>query len=149
MIDRQLLLEKLARLSQYVGYLRDMHGLDYKLLETDFRSRGAVERYMHLSIETVIDIGNEIISSLQLEKPERYRDIPRILVAEKIITARLGKSVDDMIGFRNILVHDYARINLRLEWTFLRSRVKDLRSFANQIKRFLTARRAKKRQPSR
>jgi hypothetical protein len=42
--------------------------------------RGAIERYLYLAIESVIDIGNEIISALQLRRPEQYRDIPHILV---------------------------------------------------------------------
>ncbi len=35
--------------------------------------RGAVERYLHLSVETLIDIGLRVCSTLSLEKPKRYR----------------------------------------------------------------------------
>jgi len=39
-------------------------------LVNDFKIRGAVERYLQVSIECMIDVGNEIISSLQLQRPE-------------------------------------------------------------------------------
>ena len=56
---------------------------------SDFKARGAAERYLQLAIETVIDMGNGIISSLQLGRPERYREIPHTLLRLRSSPARL------------------------------------------------------------
>jgi len=50
---------------------------------SDFKVSGAAERYLQVAIECMIDIGNEIISSLQLKRPERYRDIPTYYPKQK------------------------------------------------------------------
>lgn len=74
-----LMREKLSRLEEYLRFLRELKAASLEAFMTDFRSRGAAERYLQLAIESVIDIGSEIISFLQLRRPERYRDIPPIL----------------------------------------------------------------------
>jgi uncharacterized protein YutE (UPF0331/DUF86 family) len=59
-----LIEEKLSRLREYLRYLKELRDVPLETFLTDFRSRGAAERYLQLAIESVIDIGSEIISSL-------------------------------------------------------------------------------------
>jgi uncharacterized protein YutE (UPF0331/DUF86 family) len=103
----------------------------------NFKISGATERYLQVAIECVIDIGNEIISSLQLKRPERYRDIPYILSEAKIIPKTFAEKIASMIGFRNLLVHDYASINLNLVYEFLQTKLPDFESFIKHIAKWL------------
>ncbi len=82
-------------------------------------AKRAAERYLQISIERVIDIGNEILSSPGLRRPERYRDVPAILAEAKVIPEGFAESVASMIGFRNLLVHDYALIYMALVYEFI------------------------------
>jgi len=132
-----LITEKLSRLKEYLGYLRVLRDTPLKTFETDFRTRGAAERYLHLAIESVIDIGNEIVSALQLRRPEQYRDIPYILADAGIIPSILATEIAKMIGFRNLLVHDYAAINRALEYEFLRTRLDDFEAYMKHIAEWL------------
>jgi len=103
----------------------------------DFKVRGAVERYLQVSIECIVDVGNEIISSLQLQRPERYRDIPFILAESKIFPKAFAEKIASMIGFRNLVVHDYASINVGLFYEFLQERLSDFESFIRYIAKWL------------
>lgn len=135
-----LITEKLSRLREYLGYLRTLKDTSLETFTTDFKVRGAAERYLHLAIESVIDIGNEIISALQLRRPERYREIPHILAESKIIPDGLAEEISKMIGFRNILVHDYATINRVLEHEFLKTRLPDFETYMKHIVDWLKTR---------
>lgn len=128
-----LLTEKISRLEQYLEYLEELKEGKLEEYISDYRLRGASERFMQLAIESVIDIGNEIISVLRLKRPERYRDIPMILAMNGIITEDLAEDISQMIGFRNILVHNYASIDLVLEYRFLQTRLSDFYEFKKQI----------------
>jgi uncharacterized protein YutE (UPF0331/DUF86 family) len=132
-IDRALILTKLSRLSQYLGYLKSLQLSSLEEFKGDFRISGATQRYLQVAIECMIGIGNEIIASLQLRRPERYRDIPEILSEAKIIPRDLAEAMASMIGLRNLLVHDYASINLDLIYNFLRSRLGDFEAFMKSI----------------
>ena len=122
---------------EYLGYLEKLKDAPLETFVTDFKTRGATERYLHLAIEAVIDIGNEIISALQLKRPEGYRDIPHILAEAGIIPEDFGDDIAKMIGFRNLLVHDYASIDRALEHEFLETRIPDFRKYMKHIANWL------------
>ena len=133
----RLIAKKLSRLKEYVSYLKTLKDLPLKTFEEDFKARGAAERYLHLAIESVIDIGNEIISIQQLRKPDQYKDIPDILAESGIIPRDFAAEIAKMIGFRNLLVHDYAVIDVTLEYKFLETRIKDFEEYMKHIANWL------------
>jgi uncharacterized protein YutE (UPF0331/DUF86 family) len=132
-VEKRLISAKLSKLREYLKFLRELQTTPREEFLGDFKTTGAVERYLQTSIECIIDIGNEIISSQQLQRPERYRDIPFILARVKIIPKNFAETVAAMIGFRNLLVHDYASINLELVYEFLQTKLQDFETFAKHI----------------
>ena len=136
-IDKDIIMSKLSKLQQYLNYLRELQKSSFEDFVSDFKITGAVERYLQVSIECMIDIGNEIISSLQLRRPERYRDIPYILARSGVIPERFADTMASMIGFRNLLVDDYATINLKLVYEFLQTKLTDFEEFIRYIVEWL------------
>lgn len=136
-IDETLILAKISRLKQYLNYLKELRKSSIEEFMGDFRVSGSTERYLQVAIESVIDIGNEIISSLQLKRPERYRDIPYILSEAEIIPENLAEAIASMIGFRNLLVHDYASINLTMVYEFLQTKLQDFEEFMKYVFKWL------------
>jgi len=139
-LERSLITTKLSKLREYQRFLKKLQITSMEDLKSDFKARGAVERYLQVSIECIVDIGNEIISSLQLQRPERYRDIPYILAEAKIIPKIFAEKIASMIGFRNLLVHDYASINLNLVYEFLKTKLPDFEAFTKYIGKWLEKR---------
>jgi len=135
----KLIAAKLSRLSEYLGYLKALKGSPLRVFKEDFKERGALERYLHLAIEVVIDIGNEIISARQLRRPDQYRDIPMILAESGVIPESLAVEVAKMIGFRNLLVHGYAALDLELEYRFLETRLHDFEDYMKHVADWLRA----------
>jgi len=136
-IEKTLIITKLSKLRQYQTYLKELQASTIEDFTSDFKISGAAERYLQVAIECIVDIGNEIISSLQLRRPERYRDIPYILAEAKIIPKTFVETIASMIGFRNLLVHDYASINLNLVYEFLQTRLSDFENFTKYIAKWL------------
>jgi len=136
-IEKTLVTTKLSKLREYQRFLKELRAVSLEDFTRDFKVRGAVERYLQVSIECVVDVGNEIISSLQLQRPERYRDIPFILAESKIFPKAFAETIASMIGFRNLLVHDYASINVSLVYEFLQERLPDFESFIRYIAKWL------------
>jgi uncharacterized protein YutE (UPF0331/DUF86 family) len=136
-VEKSLIMAKLSKLSQYLRFLMELQKSSMEEFVGDFKISGAAERYLQVAIECMIDIGNEIISSLQLKRPERYRDIPYILSDAKIIPRPFADTIASMIGFRNLLVHDYASINLNLVYEFLQTKLLDFENFMKYIVRWL------------
>jgi hypothetical protein len=103
------------RLSIIESNVRKLKNLKAKItydnfLESD-ETQAVVERPLHVCLEALIDLGLRIVSVLGLEKPERYRDLPGILVRSEIIPSGERQVFERMISFRNVLVHLYAELN--------------------------------------
>lgn len=55
--------------------------------------------------------GYIIISVLDIEKPDTYREVILSLGQNKVLPQKFSKEIANMISFRNILVHDYMRVD--------------------------------------
>lgn len=111
MVSRLIVTERLEKLGGYLKTLQAVQKYDLKRFKDDPFIHGAAERYLHLSIECLLDIGNHIIADRGYPKPETYADIFRILAEEAVIPQDLLQEVEGMAAFRNLLVHDYVRLD--------------------------------------
>ncbi len=111
MVEGEIISARLERLKGYLLLLKNVRKLGPARFREDPFVRGAAERYLHLSIECLLDIGNHIIADRNFEKPETYADIFEVLAAHRVISGKLMREVEGMAAFRNILVHDYLKID--------------------------------------
>ncbi|MCL5611721.1 MAG: DUF86 domain-containing protein, partial [Chloroflexi bacterium] len=98
---------------------------------------GSAERFLQLAIEATIDIGSHIVSDLGLGQVNWYSDIAAILAEKNYISIDLREKWVRMIGFRNILVHDYLQVDLRIVYDVLQNRLTDLDELKESFTNFL------------
>jgi len=65
--------------------------------------------------------------------PKESRESFRLLAQNKIIPQDLSLKLEKMIGFRNILVHEYQQLNIELMIDVVENRLDDLVDFTNLI----------------
>lgn len=107
--------------------------IDEENLKEDIIRYWGIERGLQISIECIIDISNIIISSLDMEKPDTYRQSILFLEKEKILPKQFAKEIANMISFRNILVHDYMRVDEKIMIDILKNRLGDFVKYINYI----------------
>lgn len=137
MIDKERIITRLEMLCEYLNILKECSNEQIERLKEDKIFRGAVERYFQLAVECVIDIGEILISNLKLRKPEDGRDVIDILGEKEIIPDEFAYKFGPITGFRNILVHNYVKIDLELVYKFLKENLKDFDQFAKYISQYL------------
>ncbi|MCF7917018.1 MAG: DUF86 domain-containing protein [Candidatus Omnitrophica bacterium] len=137
MIDYKIIAPKLENLKQYVTYLKDYKKHPLEDLKKDHTLSGAVLRYLQLAIEASLDMGEMLISGLNLKKPEEARQIILILAEAEIIPKDFGQRFAPVAGLRNILVHEYAEIDLARIHNYLQNNLADFDLFARKVAQFL------------
>jgi len=137
MTFREKLADKLGRLKEYKGYLEGCQIHTLADLKRDPLLRGAVERYLHLSVESVIDVAEMLIAEFELRKPEEYREAIEILGEASVLPIEFASRFAPIAGFRNILVHEYARIDLEQVHAHLMKDLDDFDQFAYYVVQFL------------
>lgn len=112
-------------------------GITKENLKEDMIKYWGIERGLHISIECVMDIANIIISSIGIEKPDTYRETILELGKEKIIPLEFAKQVANMASFRNILVHDYMKIEEDIIIDVLKNRLEDFSRFIDFVNKWI------------
>src|SRR4030042_3610346 len=102
---------KLEKWDEYLKILKDIQKINKTSFVNDYHFFGLAERYLQLSIEIVLDIGKIILAEKNLARPDNNQEIFIILRDEKIISKALTEKIHGIVGFRNILVHEYEKID--------------------------------------
>lgn len=129
------------RLEKIREYLKILLDLRKKRSLADFKKdkvlRGALERYLQLASEAAIDIGEIIISELKLPAPVTNKEIFEILGKQRIISLKLADNFSNIAKFRNILVHDYLKIDLQKMYDYLQKDLSDFEKFITAVAKFI------------
>lgn len=120
----------MERVREYLTILESVLDFDEKRFFSDPFVYCTAERNLHLVIEALIDIGNHIISDPGYPKPETYAEIFYILREKDIIQEALFNEIDGMTSFRNLLVHDYLKIDRKQVYQLLKTRLSALKRLA-------------------
>lgn len=73
--------------------------------------KAALERIPHTMIESILDVGNDMIDGFIMRDPGSYDDIIDILTDEKVITDEVSVGLKKVVAFRKNLVQEYTAVN--------------------------------------
>ena len=133
MVDKHLILRKFATLEEYLSQMNEYANISLKDYADDWKIQRIVERTLQMMIETCLDISSHIISDEKLRVPETYADMFRILVQNSILEEPHLEAFEKMAKFRNIIVHDYEKIDAEIVLGILQKNLMDFVGFREAI----------------
>jgi uncharacterized protein YutE (UPF0331/DUF86 family) len=99
----------------------------------DYMKQDAIASNLQRACEICIDLANMTIRKKKLGNPKESRESFLILEKEKIISAQLSKNLCAMVGFRNILVHEYQEMELAIMEDVIQNHLDELIDYTNLI----------------
>ena len=84
-------------------------------------------------IETCTDIANHIISDRGMRPPTAYSDTFRVLLENNIINSEMFGTMEKMAKFRNVVVHQYEKVDAEIVIVILKRHLKDFDKFKEVI----------------
>jgi uncharacterized protein YutE (UPF0331/DUF86 family) len=133
MVDRDLILRRLAHLDTYLEQLAPYRNIDVDAYRQDWKTQRIIERTLHLAIETCMDVADHIVADRRLRVPETGAESFEILADADLLPRALGAALASMVGFRNVLVHDYTRVDASIVIRVLRTDLGDLERFRDAM----------------
>jgi uncharacterized protein YutE (UPF0331/DUF86 family) len=97
---------------------------------SDPTSQGAVTYWLVQAIESCIQMGAAIVALRKLPTSEAYKDIFRTLYHQGVISEPLKERLVAMVGFRNLAIHVYWKIDPDELYKILQSGLSDIEEFA-------------------
>lgn len=137
MVEDDVILRKTAKLKEYVDELRQAKDITWEKYQKNIRNRAFVERYIHISIQTVFDIANHMISYNEWKEPETYRETFSILASHGVFPDEKVTDFENMASFRNMLVHHYESVENEVVFGIFKNRLGDFDLFREYILRYI------------
>ena len=106
-------------------------------LEDNFTKQDSIILNLQRACEASIDLGTRIIRVKKLGIPQSSRDVFIFLEQGGIISSQLSKNFQAMVGFRNIAVHDYQKLNLDVVRSFINTHLSDFADFINVSRKLI------------
>lgn len=133
MVDKSLVLRKIAGLDLYLEQVREFCGITVAAYRDDWKTQRVVERTLQMMIETCSDVANHIISDRGMRTPESYADTFRVLLENHVIDAELASTMEKMVKFRNVVVHQYEAVDAEIVVAILRKHLGDFGRFRDAV----------------
>lgn len=129
---------KLKELEQNLIYLKRIsYDINSGNLKSDMIRYWGIERGIQICIECIIDIANIIISVSGQEKPDTYREIMLKMSDLEVVSVNFSKRLANMAGFRNILVHDYTKIDAEVILNILKNDINDFIKYTVEVNKWM------------
>jgi len=83
--------------------------------------------------EAAIDIAMHIVAELDLGVPQNSREAFQFLAENNLIEEDLAEKLKAMVGFRNIAVHEYQKLNLKIVESIIENEIEKIKDFSQKM----------------
>jgi uncharacterized protein YutE (UPF0331/DUF86 family) len=135
--DIELVEKKLAFIETCVRELRQLS--QPERIAQDVREERFVAHTLQIAIQAALDVASHIVSDARLGEPQTNHELFDLLLQNHWLSPTLTATMRRMVGFRNIVVHGYQRVDLRIMRDIVEHRLDDLLAFTAAIKTRLPA----------
>lgn len=137
MIRTEVIQKRLNKLDEYLSILYGLQKYSFEEFIKNPEHYGSAERFLQLGIEVITDLGNHVIAEQELGIVNWHSDIPTLLETSGYINTNIKEKWIRMIGFRNILIHEYLDIDRKIVYDVLQHHIKDMEEIKQVFAQFL------------
>lgn len=137
MLNRELIEERLAQIRISANRLKMMESYSMEQFLSNPDNYAIAEHHLRRALESLFDIGRHIIAKNGLGKPEKYSQIIELLGQHQILPPEFSNKIKGMAGYRNRLVHEYARVASEELYQIIRTRLDDFAQYCSYIIKYL------------
>lgn len=83
--------------------------------------------------EAAIDIAMHIVAELDLGVPQNSREAFQFLAENNLIEEKMAEKLKAMVGFRNIAVHEYQNLNLKIVEAIIENEIEEVKIFSQKM----------------
>ena len=126
--------DKIGEIKIYLNELDEIKPLSLDEYRSSLEKKAACERYIEKIVEAATDLAFLIIKLKKLRLPEDDSDAFTILQERNIIDETLAAKLKNAKGMRNIIAHQYGKIDDEIIFESLTKQLgKDISSFIKKV----------------
>ncbi|MGH8551306.1 MAG: type VII toxin-antitoxin system HepT family RNase toxin [Methylococcales bacterium] len=108
----EIVLNKKISIERCIKQIRNYYAIDNGLaFEADYLKQDAIAMNLQRISESAIDIANHLIKKRKLGLPQNSAESFELLNRAGLIPIPMMQNLQGMVGFRNVLVHQYTKLD--------------------------------------
>jgi len=135
MVDRNILIAKVASIEKCIGKVKEKCPAALDMFESNEDLQDIVIFNLMQAIQGCVDLAAHIVSDEGYGMAGSMNEFFYLLHGRDIIPANIQEAMVKAVGFRNLVAHEYARLNLRNVHEIATTGIHDLESFIGLIVR--------------
>jgi uncharacterized protein YutE (UPF0331/DUF86 family) len=128
MVD-DVLLNKAAIIERCLKRIEDEYRGHENEIKGNFTRQDSIILNLLRACEASIDLAMHLVRSRKLGLPQETREAFTLLEQSGLLDEALAARMRAMVGFRNIAVHDYQKLNLDIVKSILEKHLDDFRRY--------------------
>ncbi len=137
MVGDDVIAARLKLLAEYTNDLAEMRDVTLEEYRDNKLIRRAIERTLQMAIEACLDVGHRLITTHGFRAPADSADVFVVLGEEGAISPDLASHLVKMARFRNLLVHEYSRLDDSLVYGIFTRQTTDFEAFVRGVVLYL------------
>lgn len=129
-MDYDVLLAKASTVQRCITRISQTLGENFEKLE-EYDTQDVVVLNLQRAVQAVLDMAAHLGADLHGEVPRTLKEHFRLLGDAGVIDRDLEKRLVAMVGFRNIAVHNYEEIDVKILKSIVEHHLKDLEDFCS------------------
>lgn len=129
---KDVIYNKCAIIERCLGRIREEYAGNPENLQ-NYTKQDSIILNIQRACEACIDLAMHIAAEKHLGIPQSSREAFELLSSHQYISEELAKNLKAMVGFRNIAVHNYQIINLKILEKVIEDNLIDLQQFSQTI----------------
>jgi uncharacterized protein YutE (UPF0331/DUF86 family) len=128
-----VILNKAASIERCLHRIEEEYAGNEQNLVGNQTKQDAIVLNLQRACETAIDLAMYVVSQRKLGIPQDSRDAFSLLQTAGILPADLSQRMQRMVGFRNVAIHEYTRLNIEIVHSIIAKQLDDFRIFSSTI----------------
>jgi uncharacterized protein YutE (UPF0331/DUF86 family) len=133
-MDRLVLQEKLESLARCVRRIEQKCPPSLDLLVADADLQDILVLNLSRAVQLCVDIGSHLLSDTDAPVPQTMGEVFSTLAALGVISGDLAARLRAAVGFRNVAVHNYDRIDWAIVFAISTRFLDDFRAFTAAVR---------------
>lgn len=135
MVVDDVIINKCTSIERCLGRIQDEVKGGPEVIISDITKQDAVILNLQRACDSLLDLAMHMIRLYKLGVPRSSRDTFDILASAGLIDGELSERLKRMVGFRNLAIHEYQKLNLQIVASIITSRLCDFRDFMAAVKK--------------
>lgn len=132
MTNDEIIKERLKIIDENLPILKELKANPLDKFKDDKKLQRLAERCLEINIQALLDIAHYIIAQNNWERSSANKEAILTLGAKDVIPKSFAKKIEPMAGLRNLLAHEYAKIDPAKLYENLQN-LEDFREFSRYI----------------